>query len=376
MSNDNLLKLFPNKRVKPYDGMSVTADVWQQAHEYHKLYNQAHNLFFHGSGILIGLEVVASDPPDSMVFILPGVAVDPNGKVIVLAEPVAYDLGDEIDGPLYLTIIQRESSTSLKKNNDGSGLAFIQDEFLITARQTVPEKSMVELARFTRKDRKSVIKDAKLPNGPVINEIDLRFRRQIAMQIEQLLTAGVVYLGEKTDHVQGEGLLRLAQSVRRTDNINLVVNDNLELDPGILSNSFLYLVGKGKIQLTKAQLNGLQGYINRGGFLLMEGCDAQAGDSFLQLAIEIELELSSIPLKGDRLLSEPHYFAVVPAGFEPDGKVVVADGGLLSTYNYGALWSGEGKEAAPERESIRTAYEWGSNLLHFILDFKEKFKSN
>jgi hypothetical protein len=376
MSNENLLKLFPNKRVKPYDGMSVTADVWQQAHEYHKQYNQAHNLFFHGSGILIGMEVVASDPPDSMVFILPGVAVDPNGKVIVLADPVAYDLGDEIDGPLYLTIIQRESSTSLKKNNDGSGLAFIQDEFLITARQSVPEKTMVELARFTRKDRKSVIKVAESAQGPKINEIDLRFRRQIAMQIEQLLTAGVVYLGTKTDHVQGAGLIRLAQSVRRTDNINLVVNDNLELDPGILSNSFLYLVGKGKFQLTKAQVNGLQGYIKRGGFLLMESCDAQASDSFTQLAKDIELELSTSPSKGDRLLSEPHYFAVIPTGFESDGNVVVGDGGLFSTFNYGALWSGESKDTAPSRENIRTAFEWGSNLLHFILDFKEKFKGN
>lgn len=376
MSNDNLLKLFPNKRVKPYDGMSVTADVWNQAHEYHRQYNQAHSLFFHGSGILIGMDVVASDPPDSMVFILPGVAVDPNGKVIVLAEPVAYDLGDEIDGPLYLTIIQRESSTSLKKNNDGSGLAFIQDEFLITARQSVPEKTMVELARFTRKDRKSMIKDAKLPNGPGINEIDLRFRRQIAMQIEQLLTAGVVYLGEMKDRIQGEGLIRLAQSVRRTENLNLVVNDNVQLDPGILINSFLYLVGKGKFQLTKAQLKGLQGYINRGGFLLMESCDSQAGDSFSQLAKEIELKLSSSPKKEDRLLSEPHFFPAIPAGYEKEGKVVVGDGGLLSTFNYGALWSGEGKETIPTREDIRTAFEWGSNLLHFILDFKEKFKSN
>lgn len=376
MSNDNLLTLFPNKRIKPYDGMSVTAEVWGQAHDYHRQYNQAHNLFFHGSGILIGMEVVASDPPDSMVFILPGVVVDPNGKIIVLSEPVAYDLGDEIEGPLYLTIIHRESSTSLKKNNDGSGLAFVNDEFLITARQSVPEKSMVELARFTRENRGSKITDAQDPKGPKINEIDLRFRRHIVMKNEQILTSAVVYLGKDHQKVQGQGLHRLSEYARRENHINVVVNDDSDLDPGILGNSFLYLVGKGKFQLTKAQLKGLQGYLNHGGFLFMEGCDSEATDSFKNLTSEIDVSLNEKLLKNHSLLSEPNFFATTPNGFEVEGEVLIGNGVVLSNLNYGALWYGDGKERVPTREELRAAFEWGTNLLVYILEDKEKDKGS
>ncbi|HSM23288.1 MAG TPA: DUF4159 domain-containing protein [Anaerolineaceae bacterium] len=376
MSNDNLLTLFPNKRIKPYDGMSVTAEVWNLAHDYHRQYNQAHNLFFHGSGILIGMEVVASDPPDSMVFILPGVVVDPNGKVIVLSEPVAYDLGDEIEGPLYLTINHRESSTSLKKNNDGSGLAFVNDEFLITARQTVPEKSMVELARFAREDRKSTIKDAQDPKGPKTNEIDLRFRRQIVMKSEQLLTSAVVYLGTGHKKEQGKGLHRLSDYVRREKHINLIVDDNADLDPGILGNSFLYLVGKGKFQLTKAQMKGLQGYLKHGGFLLMESCDGEAGDSFKNLAKEIGLNLNEKLSQKHLILSEPNFFVAPPIGFEVKGEILTGNGGVLSTFNYGALWNGDGKDRVPTREELRSAFEWGTNLLVYVLEDKEKDKGS
>ncbi|MBW6474118.1 MAG: DUF4159 domain-containing protein [Anaerolineaceae bacterium] len=374
MSNDNLLNNFPKKRIKPYDGMSVTADVWNQAHEYHKRVNQAHNLFFHGAGILIGLEVVASDPPDRMVFILPGVAVDSNGNVIVLSEPVAYDLGDEVEGPLYLTIIHKESSQGVKKNSDGSTLSYIQDEFLITARQSLPENPMVELARFTRENRKSPINDATDSKTPGINEIDLRYRRKIQMQSEQFLTAAVIYLGDLKNPVHGKGLMRVSEEFRRNNQINLVIDDHTQLDRGILGYSFLYLVGKGKFQLTKTQIKGLQGYINLGGFLFMESCDSIAEESFKNMMNEIELPVSTALENPHSLLNSPNFFIAPPSGYEEEGKLFLSVGGILSTYNYGQLWAGEGKERIPTREELRSASEIAENLIHFIIDEKHKEK--
>ena len=374
MSDDNLLKNFPNKRIKPYDGMSVTADVWNQSHEYHRQLNQAHNLFFHGSGILIGLDVVASDPPDRMVFILPGVAVDSNGKVIVLSEPVAYDLGDEIEGPLYLTIIHRESSHGVKKNTDGSNIPFIKDEFLITARQSLPENPMVELARFTRENRNSSIIDAIETKTPGINEIDLRFRRTIQMQSEQLLTAAVIYLGDLKNAVHGKGLMRLSDEFRRNNHINLVVDDHTQLDRGILGYSFLYMVGKGKFQLTKTQIKGLQGYINLGGFLFMESCNPVAEESFKNMMNEVELPVSTPVENPHALLNSPNFFVTPPGGYEVEGELFLSTGGLLSSFNYGQLWAGEGKQQTPTREELRSASEMAENLIHFIIDEKHKEK--
>jgi len=100
MKDNNSAHKFPKVKIKPFDGMSITADVWSQAHEEHRHARRAHTQFTHGSGIVHGLEVVANDPPNRYVFISPGVAVDTAGNVIELIEPVAYDFGDSTEGPL------------------------------------------------------------------------------------------------------------------------------------------------------------------------------------------------------------------------------------------------------------------------------------
>jgi hypothetical protein len=106
---EELLKKYPTKRIKPADGMAVTAEVWEEAHDYHRHSQGFHALFTHGAGIVTGLEVIASDPPDTSLYILPGIAVDQSGETIVLAQPVAYDIGNERDGLLYLMFSYAES---------------------------------------------------------------------------------------------------------------------------------------------------------------------------------------------------------------------------------------------------------------------------
>ena len=70
-----VIEVFPTRRIKPFDGMAVTAGVWGEAHDYHRRRLAAHELLWHGAGIVAGLEVVASDPPDSAVYISQGVAL-------------------------------------------------------------------------------------------------------------------------------------------------------------------------------------------------------------------------------------------------------------------------------------------------------------
>ena len=102
------LSLFPNKRIRAIDGMAVTADVWEEAHDYHRQLNRLHTVLHHGAGIVTGLEVIASDPADNSVYLLPGMAVDSVGQTIVVPEPRSYDLGNA-DGRLYLIVAYNES---------------------------------------------------------------------------------------------------------------------------------------------------------------------------------------------------------------------------------------------------------------------------
>ena len=68
-NNNQLIDSFPSTHIKPYDGMAITADVWGEAHAEHRQARRAHDLVFHGPGIITGLEVEANDPPDNFVFI-------------------------------------------------------------------------------------------------------------------------------------------------------------------------------------------------------------------------------------------------------------------------------------------------------------------
>ena len=383
---ENLLKLFPKKRIAPYDGMSITASVWDTAHSYHLKAQQAHHLYFHGAGILTGLEVVASDPPDRLVYILPGVAVDTYGQIIVLTDPVAYDIGEEVEGLLYLFIAHRESKLSTIQESGAGDPSYLQDEFLISARSSLPEGPVIELARFQRQNRTAALNDPKEADHPRLNEIDQRYRLHIQAATEHLLTTAVIYLGEVKEQLHGRGLASLSHQLaalpRHACPYRLAVDDNVALDPGVLGYNLLCLVGRGKVQISATQLKGLQGYMARGGTLLVEALDEPAKSAFVDLAFQMGLRLGPLTA-GHPLLEKPYLFFNPPSGFENRAEVLAADdkaqpgGFLLSTANYGALWAGKAAvttakspagERTPSREEIRAAVEWGANLLTYVIE--------
>ncbi len=370
MTNENLFSLFPQKKIRPYDGMSVTAEVWEKAHAAHTQGLQSHNLFFHGAGILAGLEVVASDPPDCLVYILPGLAVDALGRVIVLPEAVAYDLGDDVEGPLYLLISYRETLPAAGEGGPGSEPDFVLSQYLVTARPALPEEPAVELARFTRSDRRAFLADSADALRPQPNEIDLRYRRSLRVTSPTLIPAAVVYLGDGKERAAGAGLANLAQAVIPAGRFQLVVEDGLLLDPGVLGYAFLCLVGEGKVRLSASQVKGLKGFLERGGSVLLECADADARSAFLELAGQLGIGLSTVG-RGHPLLCRPNLFAAPPEGYQPAGELLAGEGLVLSTFNYPRAWMGEAQAGLPGRAQIRAALEWGENLLDWIAERQE-----
>src|SRR3954468_11157700 len=73
-------------RVNPFRGLLVDEYTWADAHDYHRNQMRFHLLALHGVGIVQGLEVLASQPPDMKLTIRPGVAIDPEGRLLVLTE--------------------------------------------------------------------------------------------------------------------------------------------------------------------------------------------------------------------------------------------------------------------------------------------------
>ena len=367
MDKNEQLQALPTKRIKPVDGMAITADVWEEAHDYHLRDQRAHAALYHGTGIVTGLEVISSDPPDTAVYIKPGVAVDPLGRTIVLPQPVAYDIGQEMEGTLYLLLNYSESRPRADKGaGQEDGPMYIHAEFSIAARTTLPNTPSVELARVRRQGREAPFLNAANPAQPQSNEIDLRFRREIGAPRE--IGVAVCYVGKVKERHHGRGATYLAQNLNRLDRYYVTVEDDARLAPGVEANTLIYLVGQGTFELSSGQINGLKNYVNKGrGTLLLESTDAASHKAFLALLDAMDLKVEPLP-SGHVLLAMPHLFAAPPPGFEGVAEILVTDGAILSDGNYGLLWQGKLKEGIPSREHLRSAAEWGSNILTYAWD--------
>ena len=109
--------------------------------------------------------------------------------------------------------------------------------------------------------------------------------------------------------------------------------------------------------------------------MLIESCRAEtdAGDppadaAFSDLLASMGVGLEEIQ-PGHELLLEPYLFAAPPPGFETGGeaRVLVGEGVIFSTCDFGCLWRGQRRGAAASREEIRTGVEWGDNIVHYAL---------
>lgn len=397
MTQKDLLQEFPTRRIKPIDGMAVTAQVWEDAHEYHNLLQRFHNLFAHGSGILTGLEVQASDPPDSTVYILPGLAIDPEGNMIVLTQPVAYNFGQEIEGLVYLLLNYEESRPrSGDAQGQGDSPYYVHTHFAIHARPSLPSTPWIELARVRRRSRDAFLLNAQDAEHPDMNEIDLRFRREAVgtsrsfqgTLFHETICLGVSYVGEVTATLKahGQGIDSLVRSLRSGASIDgnspvrLCADENVPLDSGLGIYTLLCLIGQESFQLSSEEMSALYDYIQGGGTVFIESCrrelaegDSPAEASLFDLFASFGITLEELP-EGHSLLSTPHLFAAPPVGFERQGtpKVLVGDGIVFSTHDYGCLWQGQRRDGLASREEIRSALEWGYNIIAYASERRSK----
>lgn len=371
-----VLQRVPTRRLKPIDGLAVTAAVWEEAHDYHRLSQRAHDRLAHGCGILAGLEVIASDPPDATVYIRPGAAIDANGELIVVPQPVAYDLG-QAQGDLYLVLTYAEGDAQPAPGGDSARL-YAQTGYQLEARPTLPEGPHVELARVRRQSRQSAIVNAAIAAHPGVNEIDQRARRVVAVRPRQTAGIAVCYVGDATAKAQMRagylaGLDALAGAASRAGDTDFWVDDDVALSSALDRYTFVYVVGLGAAAMTPEDMNGLYAYLQRGGTVLLEGChrtgDGAAADAALLDALGSLGVQPAEAQPGHALLSAPYLFAALPAGYEADrpGRLLARDGVIFSASDYGSVWQGLRRGGPAAREDIRAAHELGVNMLTYAL---------
>lgn len=362
MKDTSALSIAPKTRIKPYDGMSVSAAVWAQAHDEHRLARQSHDLLFHGSGILAGLEVVANDPPGQIVFVSPGAAVDPAGNLIILSEPVAYDLGTASEGPLYLMLGHGEREVGGVE----AEVKYIQNEFVLAARPSLPKRPAVELARLVISAKEKVVKNAANSTRPVEGELDLRFRNFIGPQPTSLGRVAVCNLGKDGYTVEVEtGWDLLSLECARNSAYRLVVDSGIPLSEGLLSYDLVYLFANNAFKVDDKKVAAVRAYLDTGRCLILEALSPVAEDSFKVLLSGLAVSPKA-PERGHALFTAPFLFGTPPRGFHGN-TVLMTENLIYSSAGYSLAWSGKFEAGSPTRADIRDAHEWGVNMLQYCL---------
>ena len=354
-------EIFPRKHIDSYDGMSVTADVWNEAHSEHRHAGRAHNLAFHGAGIVYGLEVAANDPPNNLVFISPGVAVDSAGYVVELQEPVAYDFGDSNEGELYLVIGHGERSIG----GVDSDVRYLQDEFVVAALTKMPTRPAVEIARIRIEKPGKPILNPENPLYPKTGELDLRFRNEIGPKPHRAVQIGMINLGGKLHEEVLSGWEKLARQSENLAGPRLMIDHDPQVIKKLPRYDMLYLSGAGAFKVGNSDLEAIREFYQGGGSILLEALDQAGGESCQALVQELGVKLEPAE-PGDDMLEFPYLFAEVPEGLA-GGAVSTAERFIFSSSAYSLLWIGHKQGEALSREEIRSSHEWGLNMVQGLL---------
>lgn len=387
MSPNELVQRFPNKRLVAADGMAVTADIWNLAHDYHRGFLAAHFNSIYGTGIVTGLEVTADNPPGQHVHVSPGIAIDHYGQIIVVAAPQAYNLRNQ-EGTVHLILTYSEGSPRSEANAEGADSPrFAQIGYSLEAKTALPEEPYVELARIRRPTATIAVTNAKNPESPTTCEIDLRFRGRVLSSSAQPATIAVNTLDAQVANEHVIGWQNFARELRHTTMRPIWIEPNIALESELPTYPLLCLVAAQGFNLSRIALTRIHEYLHKGGILLFESCrrsqsrGVAEADSALERLVEgMGGQLLALPANHP-LMQKPYFFPQLPAGYEQNnaGSLRIAQGigkGIIlhSTLDYGCVWAGTRGRQSISREELRAAFEWGNNLLTFALDYQQQHK--
>jgi len=370
VSLDDMIKK-PLRRLNPYRGLIVDVSTWADAHDYHRAQHRLHTLSMHSPGVVLGLDVVAWNPPDNSVVIYSGVALDSEGHTIIVGEPQRFYLQMAEQGTAYIVIRYREVADEMA-DTPGEGepqARYILEGYTLEERRELPEEAYVELARVEVSGTGTAISDSQSYWHPQPDQIDLRQRMISGPQTLGNVGIGVVPLESADDGLTRHlaGAMGLVRAINSTTGYQAAFKGPISLNEEIRDCHTILVAGKEEFTLTEAWEEVLQNFLARGGVLFGEVCGASAkagapfSDSYKAMAERLDRKLTPLP-RGHDLFNAYHLFAEAPDGINGPPELLENDGIVFSDGDYGCLWDGGRPEAPASRASIRAAVEFGINL--------------
>ena len=328
----------------------------------------------HSPGVVLGLDVVAWNPPDNSVVIYQGVALDSNGHTMVVEDPQRFNLQVTEQGTAYIVLRYREVADEMADTpgEGGPQARYIVEGYTLEERRELPDEPYVELARVEISGAGAVISDSQSYWSPQPNQIDLRHRMISGPRAIGELGIGVVPLENGDDGVTRHlaGALGLVRAINSTTGYRAAFKGPISLNEEVRDCHTLLFSGRGEFALTDTWEEVLQNFLSRCGIIVGEVCraspeDAQDSetfsDSFKAMAGRLDRKLTPL-YRGHDLFEAYHLFSEAPDGINGPPELLENDGIVFSDGDYGCLWNGGKPEQPASRASIRAAVELGVNL--------------
>lgn len=352
-------------RIKALDQMPVDAIVWGEAHDYHTTLHELHSCGAHRSGIVFGLEVVVNKEGDG-ITIVPGMAIDASGRLLVLKEAKRLTIsGERGTRCIFMDYGSAEDKHKVVKVQGQPESYRIIEEPAFRVNEPASKGHSVELARVTRSGPKSQVREAANPLDPVRDELNLLYRVQ---SHPYCFADGLAYDLHLVAEDSGDtppnrmGLMNL---LREANGQGFHVSYGGLLPSKPQDEALLLYCASGSSfdEPDSDMVDALRSFKNAGGTLFFEVIDQskEAEQKFRDLVRTLGSKNFTEIGEGHPILSSHFLFPIVPEGSETKPKLWTdSDGIFLSVANYGGGWQGH---KLADRPSVRTCIEMGQNIL-------------
>ncbi|MEM7553307.1 MAG: DUF4159 domain-containing protein [Cyanobacteria bacterium P01_A01_bin.84] len=369
----------PFDRLQATDGLLINAERWRKAHDYHRQRQNTHYQCLNQPGIVCGLGVRDIPAPKKVqskykdgrwVQIQPGIAIDLAGNLIVV--PITFDFPVDLEVAntepilVYLTVSYVDPEDLRLRNSK----EIVKEAYRFDQRNSNLDISEIEICRILLQPGQKDITQPKDIFFPGYNNIDLRYRRQA-----QARPQGIVRIAQvnHSDSECARNFFNLSYFLQSIEPLypylrGLDEPGQITLTKNIQEYDLLYLTGQQELSISSVEFDLLSNYLNTGGILLIDApTDAESLiQSTYALAEKLEITLKkSTELRRDHpLRTRPFLFAALPIVNQKIIEILTGGGIILIIGDLASTW-GLDKELKMPRLAIRTAQEFGINIVSY-----------
>lgn len=287
----------PLRRLAVRNGLLLDAERWRVAHDYHRQRQNLHYQALHLPGIICGLEVSLTVPPEDVIAryrderwlqINPGVAIDAHGNLVVVDQSVKVHLASTtVDDPRWVYLVVRHVDPEGLQRSQPAEI--IAETFRIDEKTQPPGPLDIEVCRVLLPPDKAPLAAAMDVFQPGVGELDLRYRQTPQLRPQATVhvayvASGLTMVDEQTHHhlqALGEAARALYPSLRMAHEVAAIDLTQLperadgrqpdgRLPPLLRQCDLLYVTHRQYLGLAAPAIAHLQAYLDQGGVLLVE----------------------------------------------------------------------------------------------------------